>query len=57
MRAMNSTKKYINSNMGPTKFSTKHKNLFFKTQFKRMQHAKVDSFCVFEGNTFHVDYF
>ena len=22
---MNSTKKYMNSNMGPTKFSTKHK--------------------------------
>ena len=32
---MNNIKKYMNNNMGPTKFSAKFKNLFFKTQSKR----------------------
>ena len=43
---MNSTKMYMNNNMGPTKFLVKHKNLLFRMQSKCTPKL---SLCDFEG--------
>ena len=43
---MNSTKMYMNSNMGPAKFLVKHKNIFFRMQSKCTPKL---SLCDFEG--------